>query len=111
MKLSDVRGKRTFEVIADIIEPVATIASDEEAMALFDTSNKPDDLTNWQWFVERAKKSVPVLMRTYSDEFCQTMSSIEGVPKEEYEEELSIPKLLSDVMALVTDREFITFFS
>ena len=111
MKLSDVRGKRTFEVIADIIEPVATIASNEDAMAMFTASDKPDDMSNWQWFVERAKRSVPVLMRDYSDEFCQIMAAIEGVPKEQYEEEISIPKLLADVMALVTDREFIAFFS
>jgi hypothetical protein len=111
MKLSDVKGERTFEVIADIIGPISTIAADEDAMRLFNTGDKPDDMTNWQWFIERARTSVPVLMRNYSDEFCQIMSAIEGTDKDEYKEGLSIPKLLSDVISLVTDSELVTFFS
>ena len=35
MKLSDVKGERTIEVIAEIIDPIANIAEDEEASAMF----------------------------------------------------------------------------
>lgn len=31
MKLSDIKGERTLEVIADIINPIANIAEDETA--------------------------------------------------------------------------------
>ena len=34
MRLSDVRGDRTLDVIADLIDPISEIASDEEAVAL-----------------------------------------------------------------------------
>ena len=35
MRLSDIKGDRVFDVIADIIDPIANIASDETASALF----------------------------------------------------------------------------
>ena len=130
MKLSDIKGEKVFDVIADIIEPVATIAQDKEAMALFDASGKPEDMGGWDWFVERAKKSVPVLMRTYKHELCVILATINGVSVDEYvngkpnpdydpddpesQERiggLSVPKLFSNVIELVTDSEFISFFS
>lgn len=111
MKLSDIKGERVFDVIADIIEPVATIAQDEEAMALFNSADKPEELSGWEWFVERAKKSVPVLMRNYKHELCVILATINDVDVDEYVEGLSVPKLFSNVIDLVTDSEFISFFS
>ena len=35
MKLSDIKGDRVFDVIADLIDPVASIAQDAQAAALF----------------------------------------------------------------------------
>ena len=35
MKLSAIHGERVFDVIADIIEPIANIAGDEKASAMF----------------------------------------------------------------------------
>lgn len=111
MKLSDIKGDRVFDVIADIIEPVATIAQDEDAMALFNAADKPEELSGWQWFVERAKKSVPVLMKKYKNELCIILATVNDVDVDEYVEGLSVPKLFSDVLQLVTDSEFISFFS
>ena len=45
MKLSDVKGDRTLEVIADLIEPICTIAEDENAAALFKREQLPDGMT------------------------------------------------------------------
>ena len=136
MKLSDVKGDRTFDVIADILVPVATIAQDENVAKLFDGSNKPKKMTPWQYFVERAKVAIPVMMRDYRTEICEIMAIINditpeeyvnGVVNPEYDEEkageegydvpeyltppLNVPKLLADVMELMTDSEFVSFFS
>lgn len=136
MKLSEIKEERVFDVIADIIEPVATIAQDEDAAKLFDSSDKPEEMSNWQYFVERAKKSIPVIMRKYRTEICCIMASINditadeyvhGVRNPEYDESkageegydvpeytvapLTIPKLFADVLDLVTDGNFISFFS
>lgn len=131
MKLSAVRGDRVFDVIADIIEPIATIAQDENAIKLFQSDGNPEGKTPWEHFVERAKSSIPVLMRKYKGEICEIMAAINGVTVEQYidgvpnpkhdddpdgEPEyevppLTIPKLFADVLDLVTDSEFVSFFS
>ena len=130
MKLSEIRGERVFDVIADIIEPVTVIAQDEEAVKLFDTKSRPDNMTPWEYFIDRAKVAVPVLMRKYKSEICAIMASINdvtvdeymnGVENPDYEDDnglpkykvqpLTVPKLFADVLDLVTDSEFIAFFS
>ena len=131
MKLSAVTGDRVFDVIADIIEPIATIAQDEDAIKLFAPDDKPDGMTAWEYFVERAKKSIPVLMKKYKKEISEIMAAlngvtveqyIDGVPNPRHEEDpenepeydvppLTIPKLFADVLDLVTDSEFVSFFS
>ena len=35
MRLSDIQGDRVFDVIADIIDPVANIAEDDDAASFF----------------------------------------------------------------------------
>ena len=35
MRLSDIQGERVFDVIADIIDPIANIAEDDAASAMF----------------------------------------------------------------------------
>jgi hypothetical protein len=111
MKLSEIKGERVFDVIADIIEPVATIAQDKEAMKLFSSEGKPEEMSGWEWFVERAKTAVPVLMKTYKHELCVILATVNDVTVEEYVEGLSVPKLFANVLDLVTDSEFISFFS
>lgn len=111
MKLSAIKGERVFDVIADIIVPVATIAQDEEAAKLFDASGKPEELTAWEYFVERSKVAMPVLLRKYKGELCEIMAAVNDVTKEEYVEGLTIQRLFSDVLDLITDSEFMSFFS
>ena len=131
MKLSEVKGDRVFDVIADIIEPIATIAQDEDAIKLFASGDKPEDMTSWEYFVERAKTSIPVLMKKYKKEISEVLAAlngitveeyVEGIPNPKYDEDpenepmyevppLTIPKLFADVLDLVTDSEFVSFFS
>ena len=51
MKLSKIKGERVFDVIADIINPIANIAEDKEAAALFQRQKLPDGVQRtlyWQ---------------------------------------------------------------
>ena len=109
MKLSDVKGERTLDVIADIIEPISNIASDKEAMALFEKKKTPKGMNSREFFLKRVGKSVPVLLKDHKDDVIQILSTIEGVTVEEYTAELNMAKLVSDVMELLTDEEFLSF--
>jgi hypothetical protein len=111
MKLSEVKGERVFDVVADLIEPVATIAADAEVKSLFDRSDVPEDMTPFEGFMHKVRLHLPHLVREYRDELATIMATIEGITVEEYMDGLTMPKFIKDFVDLSTDGEFLAFFS
>lgn len=110
MKLSDVKGDRVFDVIADIIDPIANIAEDENAVAMFKRERLPQGMTTKQFIIKRARKSVPVLLRSHKADIITILAAIEGVPSEEYVGVLNMVKLVHDCTELLTDDAFAELF-
>jgi electron transfer flavoprotein alpha subunit len=111
MKLSEVKGERTFEVIADLVEPIANLAEDKAVMAFFEKKQCPKGKTAREFTIERIRKALPALMRDHKDDIVLILSTIEGVTTEEYTSNLNMAKLMGDVYSLVTDEEFLSFLS
>lgn len=111
MRLSDVRGERTLDVIADLINPIAEIASDEEAVALFRREKVPEGVEPRDFFVKRARKAAPALLKGHKQQVIQILAAIEGTDPEEYAESLNLAKILRDLRDLMTDEEFVAFLS
>lgn len=111
MRLSEIRGERVFDVIADIIEPACNIMQDKEASAIFDRSDKPDDVTMAEYVMEKVKRSMPKLMRTHKDDLVAILASVNGVDKDEYRESLTMPTLLKGVYEILTDEDLLGFLS
>lgn len=110
MRLSDIKGERTLEVIADIVDPIANIAEDEEASALFKREKLPDGLTAKKFLLQRARKAVPSLLKGHKGDIISILSTIEGITKEEYTSSLNLVKLAKDAIDLLTDEAFTTLF-
>jgi hypothetical protein len=110
MKLSEIKGERVFDVIAEIIDPIVSIAEDEDASDLFKPKELPDGMEPWGFFLSRVKKSLPPLVKRHKGEICRIMASLNDVSVEDYTKELTIPKLFSDMTELLTDQEFTAFF-
>lgn len=110
MKLSDVKGDRVFDVIADIIEPISNIAEDENAAALFRREKLPNGMTPKGFVLQRVKKSLPALLKGHKDDMISILSTIEGVTAKEYAESLDLLKLAKDFIDLVTDQTFNALF-
>lgn len=111
MKLSDIKGERTLEVIADIIDPLANIAEDEAASELFRREELPDGMTAKQFFFKRARKAVPALLKGHKADIIAILSAIEGTSKEEYASALDMVKLFKDCTELLTNEAFAEFFT
>ena len=112
MRLSEIRGERVFDVIADIIEPACNIAQDKEAAEIFDRSVKrPDDVTATEFALSRIKGAMPKLMRSHKDDLVAILSSIDGVSAEEYLDGLTMPKLIQGVFEILTDEDLLAFLS
>ena len=110
MKLSDIKGERTLDVIADIIDPIANIAEDEEASNLFRKERLPEGTTKKSFLLQRARKAVPALLKGHKGDIIAILSAIEGTTAEEYTASLNLVKLTKDAIDLITDEAFMTLF-
>lgn len=111
MKLSDIKGDRVLDVIADIIDPIANMVQDKDVAAMFERKAVPDGMEARDFFAERMRKGMPVLLKRHKADIIAIMAAIEGVTPEQYAESLDFPKLFTDVMELVTDNAFLDFLS
>lgn len=110
MKLSDVRGERVFDVIADIIDPIANIAEDEDAAKLFKREKLPEGETVKHFLLNRAKKALPALLKGHKGDLIAILSAIEGVEPEAYKGALNLVKLVKDTTELLSDEAFGALF-
>lgn len=110
MRLSDVKGERTFEVIADIIDPIANIAEDEAASELFRPKKLPEGMTAKEFLLKRAKKAVPALLRGHKEDIISILAAIAGQSPKEYAEGLNLVSLVHDCTELLTDEAFTRLF-
>lgn len=111
MKLSDVKGGRTLEVIADLIDPIANIVEDEDAMELLKREQLPEGMDAQQFFAKKMRKAIPVLLRTHRGDIVAILSTIKGVTPDEYERDLTLASVIGDVFELITDEEFLAFLA
>ena len=110
MRLSDIKGERTLEVIADIIDPIANIAEDEEASALFKREKLPEGMTAKKFLLQRARKSAPALLKGHKEDIIAILAAIEGTPADEYAGTMNLVKLIKDTVDLLTDEAFGALF-
>ena len=106
MRLSDIKGDRVFDVIADIIDPIANIASDETASALFKREKLPEGMTAKAFLLERARKAVPALLKGHKGDIITVLATIAGVSADDYRASLTIAKWMKDTAELMTDEAF-----
>lgn len=111
MKLSDIKGDRVLDVIADIIDPIANMVQDKDVAAMFKREAVPDGMEARDFFAKRMRKGLPVLLKSHKTDIIAIMAAIEGVTPEQYAASLDFPKLFTDVMELVTDDAFLNFLS
>lgn len=111
MKLSDIKGDRVLDVIADIIDPIANIVQDKDVAAMFERKAVPEGMDARDFFAKRMCKGLPVLLKGHKADIIAIMAAIDGVTPEQYAESLDFPKLFTDVMELITDDAFLDFLS
>ena len=110
MRLSDIQGERVFDVIADIIDPIANIAEDKQASAMFRREKLPEGMTVNQFATQRARKALPALLKGHKDDIISILAAIEGVSTDAYKGALNLVKLMRDAAELLADEAFGALF-
>ena len=99
MKLSEIKGDRALEVIADIMAPISNIVSDKEAKKAFQNAEK-----------EPIAKVLPQLIKTHKQDIYTLLATIDGVSVEEYKKAANMMKLLKDFSDIITDESVQSLF-
>lgn len=110
MRLSDIKGDRVIEVIADIVEPVSNIAADKDAKGLFSRQKLPEGMTPNTFLAQRIRKYLPPILRTHKHDITAILAAINDSTVEEYSEKLNLALLVKDVTDLLTDEVFTELF-
>lgn len=111
MKLSEIKGERVFDVIADLVDPVAAIATSDEVKELRTRRECPDGVDPRDYMAARIRRVLPKLIREHKADAIKVLATIEGVTPDEYAESLTLPKLISDATELVSDEVFMDFLA
>lgn len=111
MRLSDIKGERAIEVIGELIDPIANIAENKEASALFRREKLPEGIDAKAFVVSRLRKGLPVLLKNHKGDIVSILAAIEGVTPAEYAATLDLKKVVKDLTELLTDEEFMAFFT
>lgn len=111
MRLSDVKGERTFEVVADIIEPVYRIAQDEAAVEMLSPKPCPEGEDPKKFMARRLVAGVPALLRSHKGDLVAIMAAIEGEDAEGYAASLDLAKLVVSLTELVSDPALMGFLA
>lgn len=111
MRLSDIKGERAIEVIGELIDPIANIAENKEASALFRREKLPEGIDAKAFVVSRLRKGLPVLLKNHKGDIVSILAALEGVTPAEYAATLDLRKVVKDLTELLTDEEFMAFFT
>ncbi len=103
MRLSEIKGERVFDVIGEIVVPIANIAEDSGVQTAIGSCKGKKPL-------DAAKSVVPIIIRKHKADLVAVLAAVNGVTTEEYERELTMAKLFGDVYEILTDEELLSFF-
>lgn len=106
MKLSDIKGERAIEVIADLIEPIAEIAADDNMKDLF--SAKPvSGKTARQASAAHLAKKVPALLKSHKSAVVKILATLNQTDVES----MNVFSISRGVIEMLSDPEVIGLFT
>lgn len=111
MKLSEVRGERVFDVMADLIEPLCKIATDKQVKALFKQRACPKGMDPRDFMLKRIQQAGPKIIKAHKDDVIDVLCIIGGIDRADYVEGMTLMSLWADVMELFGDEDFMAFLA
>jgi len=105
MKLSELKGERAVEVIADLVEPITNIALDWDNLEMF-RGKKKEGETDREMGIREFKKKIPNLLKTHKSDVLAILCAVNGSDPNE----LSLRDIIKGTVELANDPEFKELF-
>jgi len=109
--MREIKGEAVIDVLADIIEPVANIAQDEEIKEILKKEIVEEGVDTRALAIERLKNHVPKLIKNHKQDVITILAVLAGEDVDDYRKNLTFAKLFSDVTELLNDAELVSFFT
>ena len=106
MKLGEIKAERAVEVIADLIAPIANIASDFPDFKQVFTSEKKEGEEDRDTAVRIFKEKIPDLLKSHKSDVLEILCTI----NDKKPEDLSVVDIIKGVVELTNDPDFMSLF-
>ncbi len=106
MKLSEIKGEKAIEVIADLIEPIANIAMDKNLKEIFKIEVAEGE-TAEEAAAKKIKSKIPYLLKEHKKD----VANVLGILEDKNPEELNILQIIKGVMDFANDKALLQLFS
>ena len=103
MKLSEIKGERVIETIAEIIEPIGNIMSDSEAKEMFQQGKSKGK--------QPIFKILPTLLKTHKNDIYKILATVNGMDTEEYIEQSNMVTIINDFSDVIMDDSIKALFT
>ena len=105
MKLSELKGERAVEVIADLIAPIANIVDDQKNLQLF-RFEKREGETDREAGLRDFKEKIPNLLKTHKQDVLAILCAVNGANPED----MRLTDIVKGVVELANDKDFQSLF-
>lgn len=102
MKLSEIKGERVLDVIAELIGPITRIAQDKNVSGAIKAAD--GDQT------KAVSDIAPLILKEHREDVIGILSTVNGVTREEYAENMTMASAIKDLFDVLTDKELLAFF-
>lgn len=110
-QLSEIKGEKSFDILAEIIEPTTNIATDKASASLFGPRPLPEGMTMKEFVIQRVKEAIPPLMKRHKKDLIKIFAVLSDMTEKEYKEQMTLDGVMLDLSALISDPIFNAFFT
>lgn len=96
MKLSEVKGEKALDMLADLIEPIMEIIEDKEVSKILKSRHNKDKAESTKIILGRA---VSAAIKNHKKAVITILATLDDIPVDQYEcNLLSLPKKMMDII-------------
>lgn len=111
MKLSEIKGDRCLDVIAEVVAPAYAIATDPAVSSAFRREECPEGEDPRSFMAGRLAKALPALLGDHKGDVIAVLAAIAGKTAEEYAAGLTMASLIRDTYDVMTDEALLAFLA
>lgn len=110
--INDIKGEKSFDVLADFMELTFTLADDENVMKFVKRGQSvPEGEDATEWGIKMVKECIPKMLRDHKDALSSLIAISKNTTKAKYLKDVSPQELWDDVIDLFNDQTFTGFLA